>query len=300
MNAFLLPCLFPALFLSASFSAPVLSSSQVVFKLDPFSSPNTSNALAVSRSFYADLVLYAKWRCPSPLGNMLIRYPPPDRSMAAGRTALLRGTTNARKSWCRSWDVQLEGLITDARATLPGIIYNEEMLVHTGFLSAYKDVAHDVIATVTKELHRFPGHRIVVTGGAIASIAALLLKTALPSAALQLYTFGQPRVGTKKFARHVEDTIGVDNIFRAVHKLDSVPMVPRIDYEHFATEYWQSKADFPLFRLRDPHKSVLKCAAAGGEDTACRTGQGYMPFINQFHPFYFGQTMALTPFFFCQ
>jgi hypothetical protein len=34
-------------------------------------------------------------------------------------------------------------------------------------LSAYKDVAHDVIATVTKELDRFPGHRIVVTGAYI-------------------------------------------------------------------------------------------------------------------------------------
>ncbi|KAJ7841268.1 hypothetical protein B0H13DRAFT_2415060 [Mycena leptocephala] len=87
MNAFLLPALFLALFLSASFRSPVLSSSQVVFKLDSLSSHNTSDSLAVSPSFYANLVLYAKyssiaykysyrlykWSCPNPLGNTLIR-----------------------------------------------------------------------------------------------------------------------------------------------------------------------------------------------------------------------------------
>ncbi|KAJ7852547.1 Alpha/Beta hydrolase protein [Mycena leptocephala] len=253
MNAFLFPCLFLALFLSASFASPILSSSQVVFKLDSLSSHNTSHSLAVSPSLYDDFVQYSKyssiaykysshlptykWRCPRPLGNTLIRY------VDGGWTHGFIARDDKRKEIVVSFPgtSSWKDIITDARATLipfklPGIIDHQEMLVHTGFLSAYKDVAHDVIATVTKELDRFPGHRIVVTGhslgGAIASIAALSLKIAIPRAALKLYTFGQPRVGTKKFARHVEDTIGVDNIFRAVHKLDSVPMVPRIDYEH--------------------------------------------------------------------
>ncbi|KAJ7842702.1 Alpha/Beta hydrolase protein [Mycena leptocephala] len=166
-----------------------------------------------------------KWNCPNPLGNTLIR------SDDGGWTHGFIVRDDKRKEIVVSFrgTSSWKDIITVFRRPstlipfrLPGIIDDEKMLVRTGFLSAYKDVAHDVIATVTKELDRFPGHRIVVTGGAIASIAALLLKTALPSAALQLYTFGQPRVGTKKFARHVEDTIGVDNIFRAVHKLASL------------------------------------------------------------------------------
>ncbi|KAJ7879387.1 Alpha/Beta hydrolase protein, partial [Mycena leptocephala] len=143
----------------------------------------------------------------------------------------------------------LKDAVTDARAwltpfDLPGIAKDPKIRVHKGFLLPYKDVSDDVRTIVKNELKSFPTYRIVVTGhslgGAIASIAALSLKTEFPHTTLQLDTFGQPRVGTKNFARHVENTIGVENIFRAVHNLDGVPMVPRIAYEHFATEYWQS------------------------------------------------------------
>ncbi|KAJ7435993.1 hypothetical protein B0H11DRAFT_667181 [Mycena galericulata] len=49
----------------------------------------------------------------------------------------------------------------------------------------------------------------------------------------------QVRVSDAKFARFVEDAIGIENILRTVHTFDGVPtMVPRIwKYEHFATEY---------------------------------------------------------------
>ncbi|KAJ7842687.1 Alpha/Beta hydrolase protein, partial [Mycena leptocephala] len=194
---------------------------------------------------YTSTIPLYKWMCPRPLGNTLVRL------FEKGRTQGFVARDDNRGEIVVSFrgTFSLKDAITDARAwltpfNLPGIAKDPRIRVHKGFLLAYKDVSDDVRTIVKNEFKSFPTYRIVVTGhslgGAIASIAALSLKTEFPHTTLQLYTFGQPRVGTKNFARHVENTIRVENIFRAVHNLDGVPMVPRIAYEHFATEYWQS------------------------------------------------------------
>lgn len=66
--------------------------------------------------------------------------------------------------------------------------------VHAGFLDAYNSVASDVLRIVKRQLATYPSYRIVVTGhslgGAIAALAAISIKAALPRVPLQLYTFG--------------------------------------------------------------------------------------------------------------
>ena len=60
--------------------------------------------------------------------------------------------------------------------------------VHTGFQFAYNVVADDVISTVRNQYNSRSGYTIVVTGhslgGAVASMAAISLKAALPNAPL--------------------------------------------------------------------------------------------------------------------
>ncbi|KAJ7429901.1 Alpha/Beta hydrolase protein [Mycena galericulata] len=150
--------------------------------------------------------------------------------------------------------LDLQDAVIDALSPRSFPPASELVKVHSGFLLAYNKVIDDVLSIVKAELTDHPTYRIVVTGhslgGAIASLAPPSLKIALPEATLKLYTFDtlirslrQPRVGDAKYARFVEDTVGMENIFRTVHTTDGVPtMVPRVwKYGHFARNTGSSK-----------------------------------------------------------
>ncbi|KAL5519674.1 hypothetical protein ACEPAH_1357 [Sanghuangporus vaninii] len=93
--------------------------------------------------------------------------------------------------------------------------------VHSGFLSAYNSVSSDVISAVSSELDAHKDHVLVSTdhslGGALAGIAGISLAANFPDVPLQVFTFDQPRTGNAEYAQLVEDFIGTENFFRAVH-----------------------------------------------------------------------------------
>ncbi|KAJ7616927.1 alpha/beta-hydrolase [Mycena polygramma] len=263
-----------------------------VFASPPVTSP------AISPELYDDLVLYTKYssaayrrKCLNPLGNTLIKSF--DRNRTRGFIARDDGRQEIIVAFRGTFS--LEEAIIDAKiyllpVDLPDRMPQPQTRVHRGFWNAYEDIGEDLFVIVRAELEKFPTYRVVVTGdslgGAIASIAAPLLKAALPDMMLKLYTFGQPRVGNGLFARYVEQKVGEENIFRAVHTSDGVPtIIPRlIRYAHFATEYWQFID--PIFR--PPPETVRKCV--GGEDKTCSAS---IPSggINGPHARYFGRIM---------
>lgn len=102
-----------------------------------------------------------------------------------------------------------------------GLVNVGDSYVHIGFLYAYNVVASSVLRTVKAQKAAYPSYTIIVTGhslgAAVAALAAVSIKSALPSSNLKLYTFGQPRTGNAAFATYVENLIGINNIFRAVH-----------------------------------------------------------------------------------
>ncbi|KAJ7727596.1 alpha/beta-hydrolase [Mycena metata] len=316
MQVFALACLYLGFFLSSVLASPLLSSR------------------GISSSLYDDLVRYTQYSsaayqllCPSPLGNTLVQ------SFSEGRHGFI-ARDDTRKEIVVSFRgsfsladaatgprfkpiiiLRSSTPLTDLDILLvpfisPGV--TKTFNVHSGFLAAYNEVAEAILVTVNGQLAKYPKYSVVVTGhslgGALAALGASALKTALPTTAMKLYTFGQPRTGDAQFAAYVESTIGAGSIFRAVHTFgkrfsqygtlflldilaDGVPtMLPRfLGYEHHSTEYWQFK-DPGLFTSKA--STVTKCV--GEEDPAC-SASILSTGINPPHLFYFGQIMAVDP-----
>jgi len=84
------------------------------------------------------------------------------------------------------------------------------------------------VAAVTKAARDCNGCRITATGhsmgGGVASIAAVQLAQTLERSDIELYTFGQPRIGNCAWARHHDEL--VPQSFRVVHGVDIVPHLP--------------------------------------------------------------------------
>ena len=93
--------------------------------------------------------------------------------------------------------------------------------VHRGFLASFNSVAPLVVDTVAKELASNQNYTIVTTGhslgAALASMSGVVLKANFPDAVLKIFTVGQPRTGDRAYADLLENVVGADNLFRAVH-----------------------------------------------------------------------------------
>ncbi|PPQ90550.1 hypothetical protein CVT25_015864 [Psilocybe cyanescens] len=233
----------PLFFLSYFLAAP----------LNAFASPLVeSRANGIDETTYNNLERYTKyssavyqWICPKPLGNKLI-----DQFDISGTQGFVarddsrkeiviafRGTLELKDAF-----VDLQIIMKPLQST--GLTNVGSAYVHTGFLYAYNVVASTVLKTVKAQAAAYPSYTIVVTGhslgGAVASLAAISIKSALPNSSLKLYTFGQPRTGNAAFASYVESKIGINNIFRAVHTYDGITTIlfKALGYRHFANEYW--------------------------------------------------------------
>lgn len=187
--------------------------------------------------------------------------------------------------------------LTDAAVTLvqcssPGVQYPVGALCHTGFQTAYNSVSSQVLALVRAQLALHPKYTIRVTGhslgGALASLAAVSLKSNFPNQQVFGYTLGQPRTGDFKYAAFVDSLFpfrfGKPTFMRAIHTTDGVPGMPRAGsdgstvqagagtvipnnnpsattgYRHHSTEFWQTP---------DPATRQTTHQCQGQEDITC-------------------------------
>lgn len=104
-----------------------------------------------------------------------------------------------------------------------------------------------LISIINEAISKFKPKRIIFTGhslgGALANVAALefQLRESDKGLRLSLYTFGQPRVGTRPYANFHRAM--VDENFRVVHYKDYVchkPAKALTSYVHSGTEVWFS------------------------------------------------------------
>lgn len=77
--------------------------------------------------------------------------------------------------------------------------------VHSGFLLAYNTVALAVLDTINAQVAAYPSYQIVVAGhslgGAVAFIATLSIKAAVPNAPLKLFTYGRLTSSTPELSK---------------------------------------------------------------------------------------------------
>lgn len=127
--------------------------------------------------------------------------------------------------------------------------------VHRGFLDVYHSVSVGLIKAVQSLYATYPNASVLVTGhslGAAVSILAavdlvkVLEKSSGPSLSLQLYNFGEPRVGNPAWAYWVHNSVfgsaeeSSKVQYRVTHKHDPVPLIPLLqwDFLHTPHEVW--------------------------------------------------------------
>ncbi|CBZ36652.1 lipase, putative [Leishmania donovani] len=137
--------------------------------------------------------------------------------------------------------------------------------IHRGFYSAYSSLRTQMIEDVLLLHARYPFYTLFITGhslgGAMAMLAAVELTTwnmleadvlgkdvqsrgavspPLHLAPVELYTFGEPRVGNGYFSNWSLSVLTRKRSFRLTHARDPVPHVPprTFTYVHMPREVW--------------------------------------------------------------
>jgi hypothetical protein len=119
--------------------------------------------------------------------------------------------------------------------------------VHAGFSASWGEVSDVVLPAVDAAKAAHPDYGVVMTGyslgGAVATLATacLRLRRAAVPAAVDLYTYGSPRVGNLELAKLVTVTTADRGAaYRITHASDPVPRLPPIafNYRHLSPEYW--------------------------------------------------------------
>lgn len=150
-----------------------------------------------------------------------------------------------------------------------------DALVHRGFYAAYHnttlrervvDAAHAIQQSRSDLGIMVTGHSM---GGAMATFCALDLSANFGLKNIEVFTFGQPRVGNYGFSVYYNKYVPLT--IRVTHANDIVPHLPPYypligekTYHHFATEVWIFRVT--LGRLQLEFERVCN---GSGEDPSC-------------------------------
>ncbi|KYR00977.1 hypothetical protein DLAC_02418 [Tieghemostelium lacteum] len=140
-------------------------------------------------------------------------------------------------------------------------------LVHEGFYEAYRSVSSQLQVGIIQAQKECPQcQKLIITGhslgGALAILCALdVYESGYSQLPLEMYTFGNPRVGNVAFIEYFEQIV-LQSIHRLVNDRDIVPHLPPIDlnFYHLPIEVWFNNASAPL---------QYKICNNSGEDPSC-------------------------------
>lgn len=156
-------------------------------------------------------------------------------------------------------------------------------------MNAWEEVADNVKAAVTSASKANPTYKIFTAGhslgGAVATLAAAYLRKD-GGFAVDVYSYGSPRVGDNDFATFVTQQAGGE--YRVTHGDDPVPRLPPIvfGYRHTAPEYWL-KANTTTYTVND----ITVCE--GTANIKCNGGT--LGLDIDAHSEYFRATSACAP-----
>ncbi|KAG9304574.1 hypothetical protein G9A89_020138 [Geosiphon pyriformis] len=119
-------------------------------------------------------------------------------------------------------------------------------LVDKEFYEMFELDRKNLIDDIQRLLNLKPHYRLCLTGhdigGVFAIFAGLKIQRKHPELHIDIFTFGQPRIGNANFIRHLQNSV---YIYRITHTDDYVPQLPPktniLDgYWHSNPEYWIS------------------------------------------------------------
>jgi len=114
--------------------------------------------------------------------------------------------------------------------------------VHIGFYKSSENTKNQTINAVNNLVKKYGSSSIYVTGHSYGAAVAQLIGMELYKSGyhnVQVYNFGQPRIGDSSYASFVSTTLG-GKLFRFVHNRDIVPHVPEVNYHHSCTEVFEN------------------------------------------------------------
>jgi hypothetical protein len=140
--------------------------------------------------------------------------------------------------------------------------------VHAGFYDVYLSMSSEMLSDVQTLVSANPGAPILVTGhslGAAVSMHAAvdIMQKISGVSSLQLYNFGEPRVGNPAFAAWAASVLPAGKQYRVTHEADPVPHVPPevFGFLHAPHELWYNN---------DGSTSWKDCQdSATSEDDSC-------------------------------
>jgi len=98
--------------------------------------------------------------------------------------------------------------------------------VHKGFYNSALSIRVETIESIKRILQKYPTYKVIVTGHSYGAGTGQLLAMELEREGInvEIYNYGQPRVGDKKYAGFVNTKI--NNYWRVTHNKDIVPHFP--------------------------------------------------------------------------
>jgi len=158
-----------------------------------------------------------------------------------------------------------------------------ECNVHYGFYRSVEAVKNKTLNTINILKKRFPTYSVIMTGHSYGSSTVQLLAMELENNGInvEIYNYGQPRVGDKKYAEFVNTII--PNYWRFTHNKDIVPHVPPIagfGYLHSCREVFED--EFGELRL---------CSNITCEDPKCAGQYSLTQTNTDDHSCYLGHTI---------
>lgn len=133
--------------------------------------------------------------------------------------------------------------------------------VHTGFYNSVLQIANKTRYTIRFLKARYPFYSIISTGHSYgaATSALLALEIQKDGFPVDIYNYGQPRIGDAAFSQYANSQI--KNYWRTTHDKDMVPHLPPTDpflYKHSTTEIFE-----------DEMHELHICSFTNGEDPEC-------------------------------
>jgi len=152
--------------------------------------------------------------------------------------------------------------------------------VHYGFYRSAESVTNKTLDTVNVLKKRFPTYSVIMTGHSYGASTVQLLGMELEKngISVEIYNYGQPRVGDAKYAGFVNTVI--KDYWRFTHNKDMVPHVPPttgFGYLHSCREVFE-----------DESGNTHLCSETVGEDPKCADQYSLSQTNTDDHSYYLG------------